>query len=251
MAGRQIPAARVIKQEFASRPRPQLRGIVHRTGIKERHRLANETNCAMSAIAARTARNPAVGRGRLESFRRTPIPMSASGDRRRLQAELGAPRAAALLSCGRSSGCTVLSLKGSCPTGAPMTVLVGGTEKLSRPDGTDRSTAVRSGRAGAVFSSVKHHKGISHVIPQRRQSRRCCCAQLERRDRSLPVCKGRRTQSRGRGEVSARGALDSDARGSRFAAQSHRREIALFVPHQATPDLEATASTGIPMRRYS
>jgi 3-oxoacyl-[acyl-carrier-protein] synthase-3 len=143
--------------------------IVQRTGIKERHVAGpNETNCSMSATAARTAMDRAgVHAGELDVV----IVGTASPDRLLpstavdLQAELGATRAAAFdVSAACSSWLYGLIVgEGLMMNGSAETVLVVGTEKLtSIMDWSDRSTAVLfgDGSGAAILKRSKHHKGI-------------------------------------------------------------------------------------------
>jgi 3-oxoacyl-[acyl-carrier-protein] synthase-3 len=143
--------------------------IVQRTGIKERHIAgANETNCSMSAAAARTAMDRAgVHAGELDVI----VVGTASPDRLLpstavdLQAELGATRAAAFdVAAACSSWLYGLIVgEGLMMNGSAETVLVVGTEKLSAiTDWSDRSTAVLFGDgAGAtILKRSKQHKGI-------------------------------------------------------------------------------------------
>ncbi|MGQ0538469.1 MAG: beta-ketoacyl-ACP synthase III [Gemmatimonadaceae bacterium] len=143
--------------------------IVQRTGIRERHIAGpNETNCSMSAIAARTAMERAgVHAGELDII----VLGTASPDRLLpatavdLQAELGATRAAAFdVAAACSSWLYGLIIAESLMmSGTAETALVVGTEKLSAiTDWTDRSTAVLfgDGSGAAVLKRSKHHKGI-------------------------------------------------------------------------------------------
>lgn len=143
--------------------------IVQRTGIKERHIAGpNETNCSMSAAAARTAMDRAgVHAGELDII----IVGTASPDRLLpatavdLQAELGATRAAAFDVAAACSSWLygLIVAEGLMMSGGAETVLVVGTEKLSAiTDWTDRSTAVLFGDgAGAtILKRSKQHKGI-------------------------------------------------------------------------------------------
>ena len=143
--------------------------IVQRTGIKERHIAGpNETNCSMSAAAARTAMDRAgVHAGELDVI----VVGTASPDRLLpstavdLQAELGATRAAAF---DVSAACSswlygLIVAEGLMMSGGADTILVVGTEKLSAiTDWSDRSTAVLFGDgAGAtILKRSKQHKGI-------------------------------------------------------------------------------------------
>jgi 3-oxoacyl-[acyl-carrier-protein] synthase-3 len=143
--------------------------IVQRTGIRERHISGpNETNCSMSAAAARIAMDRAgVHAGELDVI----VVGTASPDRLLpstavdLQAELGATRAAAFdVSAACSSWLYGLIVAESLMmSGSAETVLVVGTEKLSAiTDWTDRSTAVLfgDGSGAAVLKRSKQHKGI-------------------------------------------------------------------------------------------
>jgi len=143
--------------------------IVQRTGIKERHIAGpNETNCSMSATAARTAMDRAgVHAGELDVI----VVGTASPDRLLpstavdLQAELGATRAAAF---DVSAACSswlygLIVAEGLMMNGSAETALVVGTEKLSAiTDWTDRSTAVLfgDGSGAAILKRSKQHKGI-------------------------------------------------------------------------------------------
>ena len=143
--------------------------IVQRTGIHERHIAApNETNCSMSATAARTAMERAgVHAGELDVI----IVGTASPDRLLpatavdLQAELGATRAAAFDVAAACSSWLygLIVAEGLMTNGSAETVLVVGTEKLSAiTDWKDRSTAVLfgDGAGAAILKRSKQHKGI-------------------------------------------------------------------------------------------
>lgn len=143
--------------------------IVQRTGIKERHVAGpNETNCSMSATAARTAMDRAgVHAGELDVI----IVGTASPDRLLpatavdLQAELGATRAAAFDVAAACSSWLygLIVAEGLMMTAGADTILVVGTEKLSSiTDWTDRSTAVLfgDGSGAAILKRSKQHKGI-------------------------------------------------------------------------------------------
>lgn len=143
--------------------------IVQRTGIKERHIAGpNETNCSMSAIAARQAMDRAgVHAGELDII----ILGTASPDRLLpatavdLQAELGATRAAAFDVAAACSSWLYGLIVGESlmMSGGADTILVVGTEKLSTiTDWTDRSTAVLfgDGSGATILKRSKQHKGI-------------------------------------------------------------------------------------------
>jgi 3-oxoacyl-[acyl-carrier-protein] synthase-3 len=143
--------------------------IVQRTGIKERHIAGpNETNCSMSAMAARTAMERAgVHAGELDVI----VVGTASPDRLLpstavdLQAELGATRAAAFDVAAACSSWLygLIVAEGLIMNGSAETALVVGTEKLSAiTDWTDRSTAVLfgDGSGAAILKRSKQHKGI-------------------------------------------------------------------------------------------
>lgn len=143
--------------------------IVQRTGIKERHIAApNETNCSMSATAARTAMERAgVHAGELDVI----IVGTASPDRLLpatavdLQAELGATRAAAFDVAAACSSWLygLIVAEGLMMNGSAETALVVGTEKLSAiTDWSDRSTAVLfgDGAGAAILKRSVKHKGI-------------------------------------------------------------------------------------------
>jgi 3-oxoacyl-[acyl-carrier-protein] synthase III len=143
--------------------------IVQRTGIRERHIAGpNETNCSMSAAAARTAMERAgVHAGELDVI----VLGTASPDRLLpatavdLQAELGATRAAAFDVAAACSSWLygLIVAEGLMMNGSAETALVVGTEKLSAiTDWTDRSTAVLfgDGAGAAILKKSKHHKGI-------------------------------------------------------------------------------------------
>lgn len=143
--------------------------IVQRTGIRERHIAGpNETNCSMSATAARTAMERAgVHAGELDVI----VLGTASPDRLLpatavdLQAELGATRAAAFDVAAACSSWLygLIVAEGLMMNGSAETALVVGTEKLSAiTDWTDRSTAVLfgDGSGAAILKKSKQHKGI-------------------------------------------------------------------------------------------
>ncbi len=143
--------------------------IVQRTGIRERH-LANatETNCFMSAQAARIAMERAgTNPGELDVI----VLGTASADRLLpstavdLQAELNATRAAAF---DVSAACSswlygLIVAEGLMMNGSAETALVVGTERLSAiTDWKDRSTCVLfgDGAGAAVLKRSRHGKGI-------------------------------------------------------------------------------------------
>jgi 3-oxoacyl-[acyl-carrier-protein] synthase-3 len=143
--------------------------IVQRTGIRERRIAApGETNCSMSAAAARQAMERAgVHAGELDII----VLGTASPDRLLpstavdLQAELGAARAAAF-DVGAACSSWLYGLiiaEGLMMSGSAETALVIGTEKLtSIVDWKDRSTAVLfgDGAGAAVLKRSKQGKGI-------------------------------------------------------------------------------------------
>lgn len=168
--GKYAPARVLQNDEFAALGlETSDEWIVQRTGIRERHLAGPEdTNCSMSAAAARTAMERAgVHAGELDLI----VLGTASPDRLlpatavELQAELGASRAAAF---DVSAACSswmygLIVAEGLMFSGNAETALVIGTEKLSAiMDWKDRSTAVLFGDgAGAVvLKRSKHGKGI-------------------------------------------------------------------------------------------
>jgi 3-oxoacyl-[acyl-carrier-protein] synthase-3 len=168
--GKYAPRRVIRNQEFAKMGLDTSdEWIVQRTGIKERHIAGpNETNCSMSAAAARSAMDRAgVHAGELDVI----IVGTASPDRLLpstavdLQAELGATRAAAFdVAAACSSWLYGLIVgEGLMMNGSAETILVVGTEKLSAiTDWTDRSTAVLfgDGSGAAILKRTKQHKGI-------------------------------------------------------------------------------------------
>jgi 3-oxoacyl-[acyl-carrier-protein] synthase-3 len=143
--------------------------IVQRTGIHERHIAApDETNCSMSAAAARVAMERAgVHPGELDII----VLGTASPDRLLpstavdLQAALGASRAAAfdVMAACSSFLYGLIVAEGLMASGNAETVLVVGTEKLTTiVDWKDRSTAVLfgDGAGAAVLKRSRHGKGI-------------------------------------------------------------------------------------------
>ena len=143
--------------------------IVQRTGIRERHIAApGETNCSMSANAARIAMERAgVTPGELDII----VLGTASPDRLLpstavdLQAALGASRAAAfdVMAACSSWLYGLIVAEGLMASGGAETALVVGTEKLtSIVDWKDRSTAVLfgDGAGAAVLKRSRHGKGI-------------------------------------------------------------------------------------------
>lgn len=168
--GKYAPRRVIRNQEFAKMGLDTSdEWIVQRTGIKERHIAGpNETNCSMSAIAARTAMERAgVHAGELDVI----VVGTASPDRLLpstavdLQAELGATRAAAFDVAAACSSWLygLIVAEGLIMNGSAETALVVGTEKLSAiTDWTDRSTAVLfgDGSGAAILKRSKQHKGI-------------------------------------------------------------------------------------------
>ncbi|MEW5918272.1 MAG: beta-ketoacyl-ACP synthase III [Gemmatimonadota bacterium] len=168
--GKYAPRRVIRNQEFAKMGLDTSdEWIVQRTGIKERHIAGpNETNCSMSAIAARTAMDRAgVHAGELDVI----VVGTASPDRLLpstavdLQAELGATRAAAFDVAAACSSWLygLIVAEGLIMNGSAETALVVGTEKLSAiTDWTDRSTAVLfgDGSGAAILKRSKQHKGI-------------------------------------------------------------------------------------------
>ena len=143
--------------------------IVQRTGIRERHIAApDETNCSMSAAAARIAMDRAgVHAGELDII----VLGTASPDRLLpstavdLQAALGASRAAAfdVMAACSSFLYGLIVAEGLMASGNAETALVVGTEKLSTiTDWKDRSTCVLfgDGAGAAVLKRSRHGKGI-------------------------------------------------------------------------------------------
>lgn len=168
--GRYAPARVVRNDEFATMGlETSDEWIVQRTGIRERHIAApGESNCSMSASAARSAMERAgVHAGELDLI----VLGTASPDRLlpatavELQAELGASRAAAFdVSAACSSWLYGLVVaEGLMFSGNAETALVVGTEKLSAiTDWKDRSTAVLfgDGAGAAVLKRSRQGKGI-------------------------------------------------------------------------------------------
>jgi 3-oxoacyl-[acyl-carrier-protein] synthase-3 len=168
--GKYAPRRVIRNQEFAKMGLDTNdEWIVQRTGIKERHIAGpNETNCSMSALAARSAMERAgVHAGELDVI----VVGTASPDRLLpstavdLQAELGATRAAAFDVAAACSSWLygLIVAEGLIMNGSAETALVVGTEKLSAiTDWTDRSTAVLfgDGSGAAILKRSKHHKGI-------------------------------------------------------------------------------------------
>ncbi len=168
--GKYAPRRVIRNQEFAKMGLDTTdEWIVQRTGIKERHISGpNETNCSMSACAARTAMERAgVHAGELDVI----VVGTASPDRLLpstavdLQAELGATRAAAFDVAAACSSWLygLIVAEGLMMNGSAETALVVGTEKLSAiTDWTDRSTAVLfgDGAGAAILKRSKQHKGI-------------------------------------------------------------------------------------------
>lgn len=143
--------------------------IVQRTGIRERHIAgAHETNCSMSAAAARVAMDRAgVHAGELDII----VLGTASPDRLLpstavdLQATLGASRAAAfdVMAACSSWLYGLIVAEGLMASGGAETALVVGTEKLTTiVDWKDRSTCVLfgDGAGAAVLKRSKQGKGI-------------------------------------------------------------------------------------------
>ena len=143
--------------------------IVQRTGIRERHIAApGETNCTMSAAAAKVAMERAgVTAGELDLIvlgTATPdrlLPSTAVD----VQAALGASRAAAF---DVSAACSswlygLIVAEGLMASGGAETALVVGTEKLTTiVDWKDRSTCVLfgDGAGAAVLKRSRQGKGI-------------------------------------------------------------------------------------------
>lgn len=143
--------------------------IVQRTGIRERRVAApDETNCTMSAAAARVAMERAgVTPGELDIV----VLGTASPDRLLpstavdLQAALGASRAAAfdVMAACSSWLYGLIVAEGLMASGNAETALVVGTEKLTTiVDWTDRSTAVLfgDGSGAAILKRSTNGKGI-------------------------------------------------------------------------------------------
>ncbi|MGQ0648834.1 MAG: 3-oxoacyl-ACP synthase III family protein [Gemmatimonadaceae bacterium] len=143
--------------------------IIQRTGIRERHIAGPaETNCTMSAAAARVAMDRAgVTAGELDII----VLGTASPDRLLpstavdLQAELGASRAASfdVMAACSSWLYGLIVAEGLMASGSAETALVIGTEKLtSIVDWKDRSTCVLfgDGAGAAVLKRSRHGKGI-------------------------------------------------------------------------------------------
>jgi 3-oxoacyl-[acyl-carrier-protein] synthase-3 len=143
--------------------------IIQRTGIRERHIAADdETNCQMSARAARIAMDRAgVTAGELDAI----VLGTASPDRLLpstavdLQASLGASRAAAfdVMAACSSWLYGLIVAEGLMAAGSTETALVVGTEKLtSIVDWKDRSTCVLfgDGAGAAVLKRSRGGKGI-------------------------------------------------------------------------------------------
>jgi 3-oxoacyl-[acyl-carrier-protein] synthase-3 len=165
--GKYAPRRVIRNQEFAKMGLDTSdEWIVQRTGIKERHIAGpNETNCSMSALAARSAMERAgVHAGELDVI----IVGTASPDRLLpstavdLQAELGATRAAAFDVAAACSSWLygLIVAEGLIMNGSAETALVVGTEKLSAiTDWTDRSTAVLfgDGSGAAILKRSKQH----------------------------------------------------------------------------------------------
>lgn len=168
--GKYAPRRVIRNQEFAKMGLDTNdEWIVQRTGIRERHIAGpNETNCSMSALAARSAMERAgVHAGELDVI----VVGTASPDRLLpstavdLQAELGATRAAAFDVAAACSSWLygLIVAEGLIMNGSAETALVVGTEKLSAiTDWTDRSTAVLfgDGSGAAILKRSKQHKGI-------------------------------------------------------------------------------------------
>ena len=168
--GKYAPARVMRNDEFAALGlETNDEWIVQRTGIRERHVAApGETNCSMSANAARIAMDRAgVIPGELDII----VLGTASPDRLLpstavdLQAALGASRAAAfdVMAACSSWLYGLIVAEGLMASGGAETALVVGTEKLtSIVDWKDRSTAVLfgDGAGAAVLKRSRHGKGI-------------------------------------------------------------------------------------------
>ncbi len=240
--------------------------IVQRTGIKERHIAGpNETNCSMSAAAARTAMDRAgVHAGELDVI----IVGTASPDRLLpatavdLQAELGATRAAAFdVAAACSSWLYGLIVAESLMmSGGAETILVVGTEKLSAiTDWSDRSTAVLFGDgAGAtILKRSKQHKGILSTYFRSDGT----LAELLYRpsggatrpfDEKVLTDKSQFIQMEGREVFKHAVRSMSDATDRALdGAKLTGAEIDLLIPHQANVRIiEATAKhAGVPMEK--
>ncbi|HSA57967.1 MAG TPA: beta-ketoacyl-ACP synthase III [Gemmatimonadaceae bacterium] len=265
--GRYAPARVVRNEEFAAMGLETSDDwIVQRTGIRERHIAApGESNCAMSAAAARTAMERAgVHAGELDLI----VLGTASPDRLlpatavELQAELGASRAAAF---DVSAACSswlygLIVAEGLMYSGNAETALVVGTEKLSAiTDWKDRSTAVLfgDGAGAAVLKRSKQGKGILSTYLRSDGT----LADLLHRpsggssrpfDQSVLAERSFFIQMEGR-EVfkhavrSMADACDRALDGAKLSSA----EIDLLIPHQANVRIiEATAKhAGIPMEK--